>query len=176
MNPTDFAQTYLRHEPDITRVLRSQRIYDEDRLHDTYIALYDHRPHPEPDDFLRAFIAFYHKQTGWQDCRESRCEPYDNTQLAALHIIDETDWPQRELSLRRLDRIIRYFSAHPQPDERDHKRACRILRLFLNGLSECEISYRLKISQPAVCQSLQRTTERLKLIARILYNRDPSQN
>ena len=56
------------------------------------------------------------------------------------------------------------------------ERASRILRLFLSGLSECEISYRLKISQQAVNQSLRRTIERLKVVACILYNRGPSHN
>ena len=167
MSPSDFAQTYLRYEPDISCVLRSQRIYDDDRLHDTYIALYNHRPHPEPDDFVRAFIAFYHKQTGWQNSHDSCCEPYDNTQLAALHIIDETDWPQREQAFRRLDKLLKYYYTHPQPNEHNHKQACRILRLFLKGLSEREISYRLKISQQAVNQSLRRTIDRLKVVTSI---------
>ena len=176
MNTTDFAQTYLQCEADITRILKSRHIYDEDRLHDTYIALYDHMPQPAPDEFAKTFVAFYCNQQDWQQQRDSHFVSYDNTQLATLHIIDETDWPQREQSLSRLDKIIRYYYAHPQPDERDHKRACRILRLFLCGLSECEISHRLKISQQAVNQSLRRTIERLKVVARILYNRDPSKN
>ncbi len=176
MKPNDFAQTYLQYQADIIRILKSRRIFDEDRLHDAYIALYDHKPHPKPSEFVTTFVSFYINLSGWQDKHESRCETYDNTQLAALHIIDETDWPQREQSLRRLDRVLNYYYTHPQPDEHHHRRACSILRLFLKGLSEREISHQLKISQQAVNQSLRRTIERLKVVTRILYNRGPSQN
>ena len=43
MTPEKFAQAYLKHEEYIKKVLRSLKIYDDDLLHDTYIALYEHR-------------------------------------------------------------------------------------------------------------------------------------
>ena len=162
MTPTQFAQTYLQHEPSIAKVLRKQKIYDEDLLHDTYIALYEYSQQAEIRDFRNSFVEFYRNQFDWQNSRESYSEPYDHNQLAALHIIDTHDWQQRERALQRLDKLLNYYYTHPQPDEHHHKRACKILRLFLKGLSEREISCRLKISQQAVNQSLQRTVERLK--------------
>ena len=162
MNAQQFAQTYLQHEPSITNVLHKQKIYNEDLLHDTYIALYEHSPHPGADDFVKTFMTFYKNLYDWQNKRESRYEPYDNAQLAALHIIDTHDWQQRERALQRLDKLLNYYYTHPQPDEHHHKRACKILRLYIKGLSECEISHRLKISQSAVSQTLQRSIERLK--------------
>ena len=172
MNPNDFAQTYLRYEADITRILQNRRIFDRDRLHDTYIALYEHTPHPMPDEFVTTFVTFYTNLSRWQNNGDSAVLRCNNTQLAALDIIDETDWPQREQSLQRLEPVLRYYYTHPQPNERDHKRACCILRLFLKGLSEREISRRLNISQQAVNQSLQRIKERLKVVGDILYNRE----
>ena len=162
MNSEQFGKTYLRYEKNIAKVLRTQKIYDEDLLHDTYIALYEHSPHPKAKEFVNTFVTFYRNLLDWQNNRESQCDQYDNAQLAALNIIDTTDWLQRERSLQRLEKLLNYYYTHPQPEEHHHRRSCRILRLFLKGLSEHEISRRLKISQSAVCQSLQRTIERLK--------------
>ena len=162
MTSEEFGKTYLQYQQNIEKVLRKQKIYDEDLLHDTYIALFEHSQQQEIEDFVNAFVEFYNTLYNWQNCRESTCEPYDHNQLAALHIIDETDWPQRERALRRLEKLLRYYFTHPQPEEHHHKRSCRILRLFLKGLSEREISHKLKISQSAVHQSLQRSIDRLK--------------
>lgn len=167
MQPEKFAEVYLQNQQHIHRVLKGKHIFDEERLHDTYIALYDHRPHPEPEDFAKSFIRFYQHGYDWELAEENPVESYDNRQLAALHIIDESDWQEREKAFRRLDRILRRYFAKRQPRERNRRRNCKILRLYLSGLSESEISYKLKISQPAVNQSLQLTIERLKLIGSI---------
>ena len=162
MTTEQFGQTYLQHETTIIKMLRKLNIYDEDLLHDTYIALYEYAPHPSAEEFATTFVKFYKNLHEWQNNKESLCESYDHNQLAALHIIDESDWRQRELKLHRLDKLLRYYFTHPQPDERDHKRSCKILRLFLKGLSETEISYKLKISQQAVSKSIIHSIDRLK--------------
>lgn len=77
----------------------------------------------------------------------------------------------RERCRKLLPKVLDYYFSHPQPGERNHRRACRILRLYLQGLSECEISRKLNISQPTVHQYFERTVEHLKAIALILYNR-----
>lgn len=185
MTPEQFAQTYLRYEADIIAVLKSKRIFNEDLLHDIYIALCERTPHPEPCDFLKTFVSFYRNLMDWQNNRDSHFVPYDNAQLAALDIIDDSVGEDaldehldrsnrtsyREQCLERLPEVLDYYFAHPQPGERNHRRACRILRLYLRGLSECEISRQLSISQQAVQQSLTRTIERLKVVPLILYNR-----
>jgi len=185
MNTKEFETLYLAHEPDIIAILNSKRIYDDDLLHDTYIALFEHSPHPAPEDFVTTFVAFYTNTKSWQDQQESHLVHYDNAQLAALDISDESVGEEalddhldnnnrttyREQSIERLHEIIDYYFAHPQPGERNRRRACRILRLYRQGLSECEISRELKISQPTVHQYLERIIERLKAIALILYNR-----
>ena len=104
----------------------------------------------------------------------SHYEPYTNTQLAALDIIDESDLEEREARGKKVDELIERYCSHPQPGERNHKRACKILRLYYQGLTEDEISDKLKISQPTVHLHLARTIERLKAIAKRLYNRRAS--
>ena len=69
---------------------------------------------------------------------------------------------------RRVDRLLRYYATHPQPGERNHKRTLKILRLYCQGLTEQEISDKLKISQPTVHQYLARAIERLKAIKKRL--------
>ena len=164
MTSQQFAQTYLQYETNIIKVLNSQKIYNEDLLHDTYIALYEHTPHPEPCDFVTAFVSFYRNARRWKDQHESHYEPCDNQQLLAYDRPDNSahELVSRERQLRRLDKLLDYYFTHPQPGRYDHERSCRILRLFLDGLSEREISDKLNISHQAVHQSLSRTIDRLR--------------
>ena len=105
----------------------------------------------------------------------SHYEPYTNTQLAALDIIDESDLEEREARGKKVDEIVKlYRSMRHLSGERNHKRACKILRLYCQGLTEDEISDKLKISQPTVHLHLARAIERLKAIAKRLYNRRAS--
>ena len=173
MTSEQFGKTYLQHEQDIANVLRKQRIYDEDLLHDTYIALYEHSQHEEINDFVSTFVSFYRSRYKRRDAYEENYECYDHSQLLNFDKPDESDLAYREQVGRRVDSLIRYFAEHPQPGERNHKRTCKILRLYCQGLNECEISNKLKISQQAVSQTLQRAIERLKLVAKRLYNRGP---
>ena len=105
----------------------------------------------------------------------SHYEPYTNTQLAALDIIDESDQEEREARGKKVDEIVKlYRSRRHLSGERNHKRACKILRLYCQGLTEDEISDKLKISQPTVHLHLARAIERLKAITKRLYNRRAS--
>ena len=185
MTAIQFSQTYLKYEADITAVLISKHIFDQDLLHDTYIARFNNSPHPAPKDFVTTFVSFYINARDWQDEQESHFIPYDNAQLAALDIpddsvgeealdnrIDQTNRATyRERCRELLPKVIDYYFSHPQPGERNRRRSCRILRLYLDGLSECEIARRLNISQQAVQQSFTRIVSRLKVVALILYSR-----
>ena len=176
MTSTQFGQTYLRFEAHIAKALKRMDIYDEDLLHDTYIALYQHSQHAQIRDFANTFIAFYRARHKRREVHEERYECYDHTQMLNFDQPDESDLAYREAVGRRVESLLRYFASHPQPGERNHKRACKILRLYCQGLNECEISDKLKISQSAVSQTLERAIERLKLIAKRLYNRRPSES
>ena len=168
MTPEKFAQAYLKHEEYIKKVLRSLKIYDDDLLHDTYIALYEHSQHAEIVDFTNTFVAFYRARDKRQTEREAHYTCCDNTQLLNYDRPDESDLAYREQVGRRVDRLLRYYATHPQPGERNHKRTCKILRLYCQGLTEQEISDKLKISQPTVHQYLARAIERLKAIKKRL--------
>jgi len=176
MNSEQFGKTYLRYEANIAKVLHQLKIYDEDLLHDTYIALYNHSQHAEIRDFVNTFVAFYRARDKRREDHEEPFECCDNTQLLNYDRPDESDLAYREQLGRRVDGLLRYFVSHPQPGERNHKRACKILRLYCQGLNECEISNMLKISQSAVSQTLERAIERLKLIAKRLHYRGPLEN
>lgn len=185
MTEIEFSQTYLQYEANIKKILNSQRILDEDLLYDTYIALYEHSQRNKIRDFVNTFISFYRNARQWQDQQESDFVPYDNAQLAALDIIDDSVGEEalegridgdnrttyREQCLQRLPQVLDYYFSHTQPGERNHRRACRILRLYLQGLNECEISRKLNISQQAVQQTLKRTIRRLKVVPLILQYR-----
>lgn len=158
-----FAQTYLQYEQNIVKVLRSQKIYDEDLLHDTYIALYDHSQHAEIRDFLKTFIAFYRTRCKRRIEHESPYIACDNATLVEhFDRPEETDLDYREQIGRRVDNLIGYYCAHPLPGERNHKRACEILLLYREGLSYVEIAKRLKIDESTVKKYFKRTIMRLK--------------
>ena len=165
MTPEQFAQAYLENEANISNILH---IYDMDLLHDTYIALYDHSQHAEILNFTNTFVSFYRARHKRRGTYESYYEPCDNAQILNYDRPDESDLEYREQVGRRVDSLLRYYVSHPQPGKRNHKRACKILRLYCQGLTEDEISDKLKISQQAVNQSLARSIERLKVVAKRL--------
>ena len=163
MNPTQFGQTYLQYEANIVKVLRKQKIYDEDLLHDTYIALYEHSPHPSTEDFVTTFVSFYKNLYDWQNKHESQCIVCDDTEIVEkFDRPDESDLAYREKVGERVDKLIAYFSAHPLPGERNHQRACQILRLYRAGYSHVEIAKTLKIHESTVKKYFKRIIEGLK--------------
>ena len=184
MTSQQFGELYFRHEKNIRKVLNSKKILDEDLINDTYIALYEDSQHNEIGDFVNAYVEFYVRRYNWQKKQESQIVHYDHAQFAELEIFDESVGEEaqnkrldndrityREQCIERLHEVIDYYFAHPQPGERNRRRACRILRLYRQGLSEPEISRELKISQPTVHQYLERIIERLKAIAILLQYR-----
>ena len=166
MTSQQFGELYLQYEPNIKKILNSKRIFDEDLLHDTYIALYEHSLRAEIGDFVNTFVEFYGNLLNRQEQHESHYDCHDNAHLLNFDRPDDSNLAYREQVGKRVDKLIRYYATHPQPGERNHRRSCKILRLHLQGLTECEISNKLKISQPTVHQYLMRAIERLKAIAK----------
>lgn len=176
MTPEQFAQTYLANEANLRNILKSHRIYDEDLFQDTCLELCEYAQHNDIQNFPGIFIERYKKLRKRQGQRQLDIVPYDNAQLAALDIIDESQTEEkldrnvdcyyeqgRDRYKERLHQLLDDFLAHPQPGERNHRRACRVLRLYLDGKSEREISHRLHISHQAVHQSIVRIVARLKV-------------
>ena len=164
MTSEQFGQTYLQYEPNITKVLRKQEIYDEDLLHDTYIALYLHSRHARIRDFVDTFVSFYktrYKRRGEKESNYETCD--DATMIEKYDRADHSDLAYRERVGKRVEAIIEDVIAHPLPGERNRKRAVKILQLYRDGLTFEEIAHKLKTSRQSVEQQLGRTTEKLRV-------------
>ena len=59
MDAQQFGKTFLACQTHILKALRRLHIFDEDLLHDTYIALYEHSQHAQIGDFVNTFVTFY---------------------------------------------------------------------------------------------------------------------
>ena len=182
MTSQQFEKLYTANEDSLRNVLRSQDIYDDDLFQDTCLALCEFAQHNEITNFWTQFMEKYNNLLKRLGQREAECIPYDNAQLAALEIIDEsqdieildqaidgddvqfTAECECDKDKQRLHELLDYYYKHPQPGERNHKRACKVLKLYLKGKSEREIANCLGIIQPTVHQYIERTIERLKTI------------
>ena len=190
MTPQQFEKLYTANEKYLKKTLTKQDIYDDDLFQDTSLALCEHLQDIAVEDFRQAFFDKYDSLVKRVGQREIECVHFSNVQLAALEIIDESqdveildrhidyDLEQftaectiRDDDKERLQQLLDDYYKHPQPDERNHKRACKILKLYLQGKSEREIANKLKISQQAVNQSIKRTVERLKVVTLCKYYR-----
>ena len=159
----EFGKRYLQYEQDIEKVLRKQKIYDEDLMHDTYIALYEHSQQAEIKDFVNTFVAFYKNLCKRQKMRENYYVVCDDREMVEKYDrVDEDDWKRREQDAERVDNLIGYYCAHSHLGERNHQRACDILKLYREGLSYVEIAKRLKIDESTVKKYFKRTIKRLK--------------
>jgi len=175
MTSSQFARTYLQYEANIKKVLNSKKIFDEDLLHDTYIALYEHTPHPQPCEFVNTFVEFYKNRFNWQKKQENAIDAYDNAHLAALEIFDESVGEEalddridndrityREQALEQLPQLLKHYYKHPQPGERNHERACKIVQMYLDGCSFREIARQMKLDVATVHKYFNRTVGHLK--------------
>ena len=190
MTSQQFEKLYTANEEYLKKTLTKQDIYDDDLFQDTCLALCEHLQDIAIEDFRQAFLDKYDTLIKRRGQREIDCIHLSNVQLAALEIIDESqdveildrhiDYDLEQFTAEctcsdedkeRLQQLLDDYYKHPQPDERNHKRACKILKLYLQGKSEREIANKLKISQQAVNQSIKRTVERLKVVTLCKYYR-----
>ena len=187
MNETEFGKAYLANINDIENEIKALKMYDEDLLHDTYIDLYEWSQSNEILDFVNTYVEFFKNRYKWRDKEEDPLVAYDNEHLAALEIIDESQDVEiidRDIDLlnelrsdeykEQLRKMLNYYYRHPQPGERNHKQACKVLRYFLDGKSEREISHKFNIAHQTVHQYITRTIERLKTATPLLLYRGPS--
>ena len=164
MKQEDFSRIYLRHEQQIIRALRSLQIYDEDRLHDTYIALYEHSQHTEILDFATTFVKFYRtlqRRANDQATHFIPCSPEEMVQRYDRP--DASDLDYREQVAQRVDALIEEYRHHPFPGERNHHRAVRILQLYRSGLTLDDIGQRLQMSKQAVHKILKNTIKNMRI-------------
>lgn len=185
MTSQQFEKLYTANEKDLKKMLTKQNVYDDDIFQDTCLALCEHLQDITVEDFRQAFLDKYDTLVKRVGQREIECVHFSNVQLAALEIIDESqeveiidrdidydNEQRRDENKQRLHQLLNYYYRHPQPGEHDHKQACKILKLHLNGKSEREIAHKLEITQQAVNQSIKRTRERLKVVTLCKYYRE----
>lgn len=181
MNTKELEKLYLTHEPEIKASLINQHIFDEDLFQDTCLELCIYAQHNDIRNFPGLFIERYKKLRKRQDQRQLDIAPCDNAQLAALDIPDDSqdveildqaiDSESRQFSAEcicrdddkeRLQQLLDDFYKHPQPGERNHKRACRIIRLYLKGRSFREIANTMNLDVATVYKYFTRTIDHLK--------------
>ena len=157
MEAEEFGERYLEYEQDIMKVLRKQKIYDEDLVHDTYIALYEYSQEDEIHDFVDTFVSFYKTRYMRREEHESNYETCDDaTMIEKYDRIDEDDWEYRERIGQQMDVLMEIYRVNLLPRARNHERGCKILRLFCDGLSNVEIAKTLKIDESTVRRYIKR--------------------
>ena len=175
MNSKELEKLYITHEPEIKASLINQHIFDEDLFHDTCLELCIYAQHNDIRNLPGLFIEHYKKLRKRQDQRQLDIVPYDNAQLAALDIPDDSQDVEiidRDIDYdnaqhcaenkERLQQLLNHYYRHPHPGEHDHRRACRILRLHLKGHSFREIARTMKLDVATVYKYFTRTIEHLK--------------
>ena len=163
MDTNEFGRRYVENEERIAKVLRGLRIYDEDLLHDTYIALYEHSPQPREDEFVKTFVEFYknlHKRQKLYNDHFEVCD--DATMIEKYDRIDEDDWRRRERLEQCIDDIIEKYLTNPLPNERNHERGLKILQLYREGLTFREIAAQLGIKCSTAHEYFSRAVRRMK--------------
>ena len=164
MKQEQFSQIYLRNEQQITRRLQELQIYDEDRLHDTYIALYEKAQTLGSRRFAETFVKYYRtlqRRANDQAAHFIPCSPSE--MVEQFDRPDESDQGYREDVAERVDELINEYRRHPLPGERNHQRAMRILQLYRSGLTPREIAKRLRVTQRTVELQLQSMLKKLRL-------------
>lgn len=162
MTSQQFGELYLLHEESIRKVLNSKKILDEDLINDTYIALYEDSQHNEIGDFVNAYVEFYGNLLKRQEEHESHYECHDHTHMLNFDRPDDSDLEYREQVGKRVDKLLRDYNKHSHKGERNHKRACRILKLYLEGRNFREIAKIVKLDVSVVYRYLERALKRIK--------------
>ena len=164
MDTEEFGKRYLECAEDIANVLRGEKIYDEDLVHDTYIAVYEYSQKAEIGDMVNVFVTFYknlQKQQEKETGNVELCGDYGML-IEKYDRIDEDDWEYRERVLEYLDDIMEEFCKNPLPGERNHERACDVLELYRNGLTFREIADEFGIKCSTVHEYFKRAVRRMK--------------
>ena len=164
MKQEQFSQIYLRNEQQIARRLQELQIYDEDRLHDTYIALYEAAATIGSRRFAETFVKYYRtlqRRANDQAAHFIPCSPSEMVQQ--FDRPDESDTEYREQVAQRVDELIEEYQHHPFPGERNHRRAVRILQLYRSGLTLQAIAERLNMRKQTVHDYLKNTVKNLRV-------------
>ena len=164
MKQEQFSQIYLRNEQQIARRLQELQIYDEDRLHDTYIAMYEKAQTFGNKRFAETFVKYYRtlqRRANDQAAHFIPCSPSEMVEL--FDRPEEFDTEYREQVAQRVDELINEYRHHPFPGERNHKRAVRILQLYRSGLTLQAIAERMNMRKQTVHDYLKNTIKNMRV-------------
>ena len=152
MTRKEYGAMYSYSLGRITTVLKQEKIFDEDILHDTYLELYTRCGEIQKEHFVTYFVAWYKQLYEREAKRQGRYE-YCGTNVAEKHdLMDESDLAYREEIGQRVDEIIEDYRTNSPKNVKKHARACEILQLYRDGLSEREIAQELGIGKSTVHQ------------------------
>ena len=160
MSSEEYFETYMASREQIEKNLRKMGIYDEDLLSDTMIDLHEWLQTNETEkNFVGLFTEFYHNRYKWQKKHDSPIVHLDNTQLAALHISDETDWQFREEIGQKADAILEYVDKTTFKGERKPELNRQVLHMWLDGMSYEQIGAKIGMDANSVLHVAQRMTK-----------------
>ena len=163
MTSEQFANTYFHYQHNIEKILRKHNIFDEDLLHDTYIALYEHSQKAEIRHFVNSFVAFYRTRYMRREEKESYYESCDDTTMIEKYDrIDEDDWKRRERQEQSVDYIFEKYYTKPLPRAKDYERTAMVAQLYREGLTYREIANRMGVDVAAVYRRLKRSVSKIK--------------
>lgn len=155
MTGQEFGELYSNNLRKITTVLHQEKVFDEDILHDTFLALYERCREIQAERFVTYFVAWYKKLYEREKKRSNRYE-YCGTNVADKYdLMDESDLAYREKTGQRVDEMLEDYRTNTPKNAKKHKRACEILQLYRDGLSEREIAQELGIGKSTVHQYME---------------------
>ena len=152
MSEKEYGELYSENLGKITTVLNKDKIYDEDILHDTFLELYKRRGEIQAKRFVTYFVAWYKEVYDREEKRTNRYEYCGTNVEDKYDLMEESDLAYREEIGQRVDEIIEHYRSNPPKNARNHERACEILQLYRDGLSEREIAKELCIGKSTVHQ------------------------
>lgn len=164
MKQEQFSQIYLRNEQQIARRLQELQIYDEDRLHDTYIAMYEKAQAFGSRRFAETFVKYYRTLQRRANDQAEHYIPCSPSEMVEHYDRPDEDDPEyREQVAQRVDELIEEYRHHPFPGERNHRRAVRILQLYRSGLTLQAIAERLNMRKQTVHDYLNNTVKNMRV-------------
>ena len=155
MSEKEYGELYSENLGKITTVLNQDKVFDEDILHDTFLKLNKQRGEIQAKRFVTYFVAWYKKLYDREEKRKNLYE-YCGTNVADKYDrMDESDLAYREEIGQRVDEIIENYRTNVPKNAKNHARACEILQLYRDGLSEREIAEELCIGKSTVHQYIE---------------------
>ena len=177
MDGKEFGERYVAEMDKIANVLKKEKIYDEDLVHDTYIDMYEWAQSHEPREFVGTFVDFYKKRYRRQEVRERECDAMPPETMRELRIYDDHSNVARNEAIGEVaDTILQLLDEVELPGERKPEQHRRVLRLWMDGQSYEEIGREMGMSPHSAKSILQRLLKKVGKIVREEEKRQKARN